>query len=294
MTKKEIKDYGKSVRTRLLTVSKESGIPYMTILVRYLQERLLYRVSQSEFKENFYLKGGALLYAFHQEKARPTKDIDFLGTHISNDRDYIKAVFAKIAEVPCDEDGVKFVADSIEVIDITQEKKYHGARLTMTAHLDTVRQQISMDIGFGDVVTPGPQDLTYPLLLENIPAVSLLAYSLETVVAEKFEAMISLSVNNSRMKDFYDLYRILDDGKLETDVLEEAIKNTFSNRRTVYVENHPMFNEEFYSDSNRTARWNGFLKSIKSKEQIPFADTGKRIREHLWNYWQMLRLEEEK
>ena len=211
MTKKEIKDYGKSVRTRLLTVSKESGIPYMTILVRYLQERLLYRVSQSEFKENFYLKGGALLYAFHQEKARPTKDIDFLGTHISNDRDYIKAVFAKIAEVPCDEDGVKFVADSIEVIDITQEKKYHGARLTMTAHLDTVRQQISMDIGFGDVVTPGPQDLTYPLLLENIPAVSLLAYSLETVVAEKFEAMISLSVNNSRMKDFYDLYRILDD-----------------------------------------------------------------------------------
>ena len=105
MTKKEIKNYGKSVRTRLLTVSKESGIPYMTILVRYLQERLLYRVSQSEFKENFYLKGGALLYAFHQEKARPTKDIDFLGTHISNDRDYIKAVFGKIAKVPCEEDG---------------------------------------------------------------------------------------------------------------------------------------------------------------------------------------------
>lgn len=292
MTKKEIKNYGKSVRTRLLTVSKESGIPYMTILVRYLQERLLYRVSHSEFRDNFYLKGGALLYAFNQEKARPTKDIDFLGTQISNDRDYIKMVFAKIAQVTCEEDGVTFDADTIEVIDITQEKKYHGARLTMMAHLDTVRQQISMDIGFGDVVTPGPQNLSYPLLLEDVPHVELLAYSLETVVAEKFEAMISLSVNNSRMKDFYDLYRILGDGGFDSGVLEDAVRNTFSNRRTAYVENHPLFSEEFYSDTSRIARWNGFLKGIKSTEQITFAETGKRIKECLWDYWQLLKPEE--
>ena len=284
MTKKEIKNYGKSVRTRLLTVSKESGIPYMTVLVRYFQERLLYRVSQSEFKENFYLKGGALLYAFNQEKARPTKDIDFLGTHISNDRDYIKAVFTKIAEVPCDVDGVSYDVDTIEVIDITQEKKYHGARLTMLAHLDTVLQQISMDIGFGDIVTPGPQNLSYPLLLENLPGVNLLAYSLETVVAEKFEAMISLSVNNSRMKDFYDLYKILNDGNWDSEVLGEAVRNTFANRKTLYIENHPLFDDEFYSDTNRIARWNGFLKSIKSKEQIPFAETGKSIKAFLWTY----------
>lgn len=291
MTKKEIKNYGKSVRTRLLTVSKESGIPYMTVLVRYFQERLLYRVSQSEFKENFYLKGGALLYAFNQEKARPTKDIDFLGTHISNDRDYIKAVFTKIAEVPCDVDGVSYDVDTIEVIDITQEKKYHGARLTMLAHLDTVLQQISMDIGFGDIVTPGPQDLSYPLLLENLPGVNLLAYSLETVVAEKFEAMISLSVNNSRMKDFYDLYKILNDGNWDSEVLGEAVRNTFANRKTLYIENHPLFDDEFYSDTNRIARWNGFLKSIKSKEQIPFAETGKSIKAFLWTYWQTLKPE---
>ncbi len=291
MTKKEIKNYGKSVRTRLLTVSKESGIPYMTVLVRYFQERLLYRVSQSEFKENFYLKGGALLYAFNQEKARPTKDIDFLGTHISNDRDYIKAVFTKIAEVPCDVDGVSYDVDTIEVIDITQEKKYHGARLTMLAHLDTVLQQISMDIGFGDIVTPGPQNLSYPLLLENLPGVNLLAYSLETVVAEKFEAMISLSVNNSRMKDFYDLYKILNDGNWDSEVLGEAVRNTFANRKTLYIENHPLFDDEFYSDTNRIARWNGFLKSIKSKEQIPFAETGKSIKAFLWTYWQTLKPE---
>ena len=289
MTKKEIKNYGKSVKTRLLTVANESSIPYMTILVRYLHERFLYRVSQSEYKENFYLKGGALLYAFNQEKARPTKDIDFLGTHISNDKEYIKGIFAEIAAMPCAEDGVKFDGDSIEVVDITQEKKYYGARLTMTAHLDSVRQQISMDIGFGDIVTPGPQELSYPLLLENVPSVDILAYSLETVVAEKFEAMISLSVNNSRMKDFFDIYRILESDNLKTDVLTEAIQNTFRNRKTVYIENHPLFSDDFYTDKNRIARWKGFLKSIKSKEDIAFEEIGKRIKGNLWEYWQRLK-----
>ena len=103
---KEIKNYGRSVKARLLTLSKESGIPYMTILVRYIQERLLYRVAQSEYRANFFLKGGALLYAFNQEKARPTKDIDFLGIHININGEYIKSVFAQIAAVPCEEDGI--------------------------------------------------------------------------------------------------------------------------------------------------------------------------------------------
>lgn len=111
------------------------------------------------------MKGGALLYAFNQEKARPTKDIDFLGTHISNDSEYIKSIFAQIATVPCEEDGILFDANSIEVEEITQGKEYHGLRLTILASLDSVRQRISMDIGFGDIVTPGPQDLDYPLLL---------------------------------------------------------------------------------------------------------------------------------
>ena len=203
----------------------------------------------------------------------------------------ITSRFTKIAEVPCDVDGVSYDVDTIEVIDITQEKKYQGARLTILAYLDTVRQQISMDIGFGDIVTPGPQNLSYPLLLENLPGVNLLAYSLETVVAEKFEAMISLSVNNSRMKDFYELYKILNDGNWDSEVLGEAVRNTFANRKTFYIENHPLFDDEFYSDTNRIARWNGFLKSIKSKEQILFAEAGKSIKAFLWTYWQTLKPE---
>lgn len=177
MKKREIKNYGRSVKDRLLTVSKESGIPYMTILVRYIQERLLYRVAQSEYRSNFFLKGGALLYAINQENARPTKDIDFLGTHVNNDGEYIRFIFAQIVSVSCEEDGILFDSDSIRVEDITQDKEYHGLRLTILASLDTVRQSISMDIGFGDVVTPGPQDLQYPLLLEDVPSMNVLAYS---------------------------------------------------------------------------------------------------------------------
>lgn len=286
---KEIKNYGRSVKARLLTVSKESGIPYMTILVRYIQERLLYRVAHSEYRANFFLKGGALLYAFNQEKARPTKDIDFLGTHINNDGEYIKSIFAQIAAVPCNEDGIIFDSDSIEVEDITQDKEYHGLRLTIMAAMDSVRQRISMDIGFGDVVTPGPQDLDYPLLLENVPGVSILAYSLETVVAEKFEAMISLSVNNSRMKDFFDVYVILKGDTLDADVLSDAIQNTFKNRGTSYVDNHPLFTEGFYTDTNRVARWRGFLKGIKWQENISFEAIGETIKTVFSKYWESLK-----
>lgn len=286
---KEIKNYGRSVKTRLLTLSKESGIPYMTILVRYFQERLLYRVAHSEYKDNFLLKGGALLYAFGQEKARPTKDIDFLGRHINNDSDYMKLVFGEIASVACEADCVTFDSESIEVMDITQEKEYHGIRLTIVAMLDSIRQKISMDIGFGDVVTPGPKDLTYPLLLESVPEVEILAYSLETVVAEKFEAMISLSVNNSRMKDFFDVYRILKEGNLNCEVLKEAVRNTFENRGTGYVEGHPLFGEAFFKDSIRISRWNGFLKSIRTKEEIAFEEVGNVIQEKMREYWEIVK-----
>lgn len=289
MIKKDIKNYGRSVKARLLTVSKDSGIPYMTILVRYVQERLLYRVAHSEYRNNLFLKGGALLYAFNQEKARPTKDIDFLGTHINNDSEYIKSIFAQIATVPCEEDGILFDANSIEVEEITQGKEYHGLRLTILASLDSVRQRISMDIGFGDIVTPGPQDLDYPLLLGNVPEVNILAYSMETVVAEKFEAMVSLSVNNSRMKDFFDVYEILNGDKLSADVLNDAIQNTFKNRGTSYIENHPLFTEDFYADTNRAARWKGFLKSIKWQEEISFETIGKTIKTELAKYWEMLK-----
>ena len=285
---KIVKNYGRSVRDRLLNLSKEETIPFMTLLVRYLQERLLYRVSQSTFHDNLYLKGGALLYAHQQEKSRPTKDIDFLGQHISNDKVFVKSMFGKIVAIPCEIDGVVFDSDNIEAINITEDKEYHGVRLTILATMDTIRQKISIDIGFGDVMVPAPQCLDYPVLLDDVPNVSVLAYSLETVVAEKFEAMISLSVDNSRMKDFFDVYRILETEKLTPSLLKEAIIHTFRNRGTPYKENHPLFEYSFFKNEKRQIQWRAFLRNIKWKEPISFEKVGKIIIESLMPYWRML------
>lgn len=280
--KNEVKNHGHSIRTRLLNVANATKQPFMKILPRYFQERILYRLSLSRYKVNFLLKGGALLYAHYNFEARPTVDIDFLGDHINRELESIKAVFAEILSIKCDEDGVSFDADTIQASEITLDKEYNGVRLQFVAHLDSIVMPMSMDIGFGDIVTPCPQNLGYPTILPNLPEVEILAYSLETVVAEKFEAMVSLGENNSRMKDFFDVYRILNDSKLNDENLVLAIRNTFMNRNTVVVDSHPVFNQEFYSDKRRNSLWNGFLRKIKWEEPIDFRLVGDVIYQRLY------------
>jgi hypothetical protein len=146
-----------------------------------------------------------------------------------------------------------------------------------------------MDIGFGDVITPSPQQLSFPALIATAPGANILAYSLETVVAEKFQAMISLSVGNSRMKDFFDVYQILSKQILDSATLSEAIKATFANRGTHFKENHPLFNEDFFTDINRSQYWKGFLKRIKYSMPLSFTEVGTLIRTHLQPYWNQLR-----
>ena len=206
MTKDNIKDYGKSIRTKLLNVAKKEDVFYQTILTRYFQERLLYRVSQTKYRNNFYLKGGALMYAYEQFAARPTLDIDFLGKNISNEGPSIVAAFKEICSVPYDEDGVVFDTNNITSQNITEFKDYHGIRLSIPVKMDTIAQVMTMDIGFGDVITPQPVELDYPVLLDYLPGVNIMAYSLETVIAEKMHAIVDLADQSSRMKDYYDLY----------------------------------------------------------------------------------------
>lgn len=283
-----IKDIGKSIRAKLLNISKAENQPYQLLLTRYIQERLLYRLSQSRFRERFLLKGGALLYAHEQFRARPTLDIDFLGDRIDRDKEYVRETFREICDIPCDEDGITFDVTSLTAEEITENKVYHGIRLHVPARLDTIRQIISMDIGFGDVITPQPEELDYPVLLARVPSVCVMAYSLETVVAEKFQAMIDLGEQNSRMKDFFDVYRILSSGKLDERLLQLAIAATFSNRRTTYIPGHPLFRTEFASDPARIALWKGFLRKIKYQHDLPFEKVIMSIREQLRPYWVML------
>lgn len=282
------KDYGKSVRAKLLNISKAEKLGYQLILTRYIQERLLYRLSQSRFREKLFLKGGALLYAHEQFRARPTLDIDFLGERISRDKEFVQMAFEEICAVPCPEDGVTLDKESLSAEEITVNKEYHGIRLHVTARLDTIRQVVSMDIGFGDVITPRPEELDYPVLLKDTPAVNIMAYSLETVVAEKFQAMIDLAEENSRMKDFFDVYRILESGKINEEMLQQAIVATFSNRETGYKPGHVLFTKEFVENSTRMAFWEGFLRKIKYSEELPFDTVMTVIKKRLQGYWEKL------
>ncbi len=287
MAVKEIHNYGYSVKTKLLNISRSERQGYQILITRYLQERLLYRLSISRYRDSFFLKGGALLYAHERFMARPTLDIDFMGYHVNNDKDNIKKVFTEICAIPYEQDGVIFHADTLRADDIAVEKKYPGVRLTLTANIDTIRQDVSMDIGFGDVITPHPSELDYPNILEGFPDTIIMAYSLETVIAEKFQTMISRAVANSRMKDFYDLYTILKGGKYDKEILREAIKATFENRQTSYIANHSVFSPDFVSNTNLNIRWGAFVKKLGI--ELTFPDVMKYLQYELNPYWEELK-----
>lgn len=285
----EKKNYGKSVRARLVNLMNETGYKYMYLLARYFNERLLYRVSVSQYKDNFLLKGGSLLYALDGLEARPTVDVDFMADKISRDRETLTRIFKQIVSIDCEEDGVLFDTENIKTEPITVDKKYPGLRFYVTAHMDTIVHNMSVDIGFGDVVSPYPMSIDIPLLLPNIPSVNLQAYSLETVVAEKFHTMIDRDETNSRMKDFFDCYQLLTQRNISDETLFEAIKATFDNRGLLYKQNLKLFSEEFVTDKDRIIRWKSFLKKIKWKEEIPFSSVMQVVRERLQplanRYW---------
>lgn len=159
---KVIKDKGRSIRMRLLNISKENSFDYNIVLSRYVQERMLYRLSQSKYKSLFFLKGGALLYAYNRLGARPTLDVDFLIKNISNDKEHIKDVFREILAIACDDDALTFDLDSIETDEIMEGKLYQGVNVSVNGFLDGMKLHLSADVGFGDVTIPAPIELAYP------------------------------------------------------------------------------------------------------------------------------------
>lgn len=255
------------------------------LVTRYLHERLLYRLSVSPYHNHFFLKGGALLYVHERLMARPTLDIDFMGYHIDNDKVNIKKVFAEICAIPYPQDGVTFYTETLKTDDIAIEKNYPGVRLTLDASIDTIRQYVSMDIGFGDIITPCPSKLDYPNLIDGFPATDILAYSLETVIAEKFQTVIVRAEANSRMKDFYDLYTILLGNKYDSEILSEAINATFENRQTAYVDNHIVFTSDFANNPDLNTRWNSFVRKLKLQQNLTFPEVINLLQTKLKPYW---------
>ena len=256
----EIRNMDASVKARLKNIAKEYKKTFNLILQLYMQERLLYRLSVSEYKDNFVLKGGLFLFSMSGFTGRPTRDIDFLAYQISNDMENIKEVFRKICKVEYN-DSVVFDSNSVLVEEIRKEAEYKGVRVRLTGYLGKAKEMLWVDIGFNDIVVPEVITADYPVLLDmDCPKIKM--YSFESVVAEKFEAIVSLGELNSRMKDFYDIFILLSEKKFNRDILQNAIVETFKRRGTDILKFDQVFKKEFIEDNNRINQWKLFLKKI--------------------------------
>ena len=260
-----------SVKDRLKKQAIEEKKTMQDKIVMYGLERTIYRLSISEYAERFTLKGGIFLYAlFNGDYTRATTDIDLLAQCISNDIEEMKKVFKEIFSIKCD-DALRFDLNTLDVIYITEFKEYHGVKVSILGHLDKTKVPISIDIGFGDIVYPERMKMDFPVLLDmDIPEVY--AYSINSVVAEKFEAFVSLGLANSRYKDFYDIYVLSDRYNFDGKELTNAIKETFNHRGTSF-DDIVAFEDGFADDETRLMRWNSFVKKKKALIKLGFEET---------------------
>jgi predicted nucleotidyltransferase component of viral defense system len=233
-------------------------IDFNFIQLRYVHERFLFRLSKSKYSKAFILKGALLFSAFNLSTLRPTKDIDFLGRHITNDPAEIKDMFKEICSISYD-DAVNFDVDNIEVTKITEAKTYPGARIKMPAQIGKARIVIWLDIGFGDKIIPGPVKIDFPTLLD-FEAPKIHVYSIESAIAEKFEACVKLNFETSRLKDFYDIHEFAVNHKFKLKILSRALHETFLLRGTDISQCSVIFDKRFKDDAQKEIQWRAFLR----------------------------------
>jgi predicted nucleotidyltransferase component of viral defense system len=254
------KDLGASVRARLLNHARLNDQPFDLILIRFALERFLYRLSQSAHAERFILKGAMLLATWFDDPMRPTRDLDLLGFG-DCDSDAILATFRDIVAVEV-EDGIFFDPDALKIVRIRNALDYGGVRIQTTARISGAHIPVSIDVGFGDALAPGVEELSYPVLLD-LPVPKLRAYARETVIAEKFQAMVVLGRANTRMKDFYDIWLLSQAFEYDQERLVAAITATFARRETALpVELPDALTSDFASDPTKVAQWVAFKRDL--------------------------------
>ena len=248
-----------SVRDRLLNKARAEKLDYNLLLTRYALERMIYRLSISAERDRFLLKGALLFDLWFDVPHRPTHDADFLGFG-SAEIPQVEALFRDICRIEVD-DGILFDPDSVKAAEIRKEANYAGIRVTLMGMLDKARCPVQADIGFGDAVVPGPDEVDYPVLLAEMPAPHLRVYPRYTVVAEKLEALTSLGMLNSRMKDYFDLWVLVRYSELDTQILIRAVAATFDRRQTGIPNGVPVgLSDEFANDPLKEKQWNAFLR----------------------------------
>jgi hypothetical protein len=277
-----MKDVAQSIAQRLLNISKKTGDDYTLLSMRYATERLLYRIGQSKYFNKFILKGATLFLAWYGHGYRTTKDVDLLGFGKPDPKRLIGIFRELCLPDTTDVDGLIFLPESVRATPIQNNQEYHGIRINLRAMLIRARMDLQIDVGFGDAVNPDPEKIIFPTLLE-LPAPVIMAYPKYTALAEKFMAMVVLGMENSRMKDFYDIcvmFRIMD---FDNEILEKAIRASFAARNNVLPGEIPIaLTAEFAQDEHKITQWKAFVKRSNLSMQIgQLSDVVKEIKERL-------------
>ena len=258
------KNLAASVRDRLLNHARESKDELQLVLMRYGLERLLYRLSQSDYAGEFVVKGAMLFLVWTGEAHRSTKDLDLLALKSASTA-HLETVFRAVLKMIVVDDGLIFLPDSVTAEPIRENDIYQGVRVTLEARLGNARIPLQVDVGFGDVVTPKAGKIIFPTLLE-FPAPKVAVYPKETVIAEKFEIMVKLGLANSRMKDFYDIWTLCREFDFDGEVLSKAVRATFQRRQTALPSEFPTaLSPEFCTDPSKQRQWEAFIKRGRLK-----------------------------
>lgn len=271
-----------SVRQRLLNQAKESGRPFMELMQYYAMEGFLNRMSKSPYADRFVLKGALLLRVMGVSELRPTRDIDLLGLSDS-DQSTLEQTMRECCTITVPEDGLEFDPYTVQSREIREQQSYPGFRITFQGSLGSAKISMQIDIGYGDVVSPCPLWVEYPVLLDGTPP-KLMAYTLESAVAEKFHAMVFLDLANSRMKDFYDIWYISQFHSCHASELRDAIRHTFKRRNTELPDKLPtVFTDDFSKHSAKKTQWKAFHKNL-ADSTCPehLSDVVMRIQDFIW------------
>ena len=269
-----------SILARLLALARQRGDDYSLLLNRFAMERLLARVSTSPYADRFLLKGALLFALWYDTPHRPTRDADLLGFGPDDEVNLI-ATFREVGAMELG-DGILFDPQSVQAQAIREDNTYGGTRISLVARIGSARCALQIDVGFGDAVTPGPQTVAYPTLLNDFKAPTLRVYPVYTVIAEKYQAMVMLGRTNSRMKDFFDLAVIAQRTELDGATLAVAIAATFARRTTALPTERPMaLTKEFSEDAAKLRQWQAFLNKNRI-EAASLGDTVALLDDLLW------------
>lgn len=256
-----VKDMAASILTRLKTQAKETGLTYQMCLQLFCQEEFLRKIEASRYSENFILKGGMFLYTITEFAGRPTRDIDFMIRWISNDTENMNQIMEEICTANTGNDFIRIEVLASE--NITEEKEYHGVKTKFRAYIKNVKIPFSIDVGVNDVIVPGAVKRTVSTRLDGFHPPTIYTYSLESTIAEKFDAIIKRMEATSRMKDFFDIYYLSGVFDFEGRKLQEAIFRTLEYRGTIYESDSFERIRDFKNNTSLLKLWDNYQSGTR-------------------------------